>query len=196
MDEIKSAFEIAMEKVEKIGKATDDELLQWKSTPEGEKLAAKYLKQDADLVAELAQYEPKVAKYVIDGAVATLARNINLPRSDIIKKTNKRAMDGIKAIKKDKVAVENIFSQIRRFFSHYNEQGEQQRRQAYQQVKAAFEVKLQQAIQQQTGSMTGIKIDVEKHPQFQEEWRKILNQLDSQYLKLLDGYRQELLAIP
>jgi hypothetical protein len=119
---------------------------------------------------------------------------MNLPRSDIIKKTNKRAMDGIKAIKKDKVNTENIFSQIRRLFSHYSEQGEQQRRQAYQQIKASFETKLQQAMQQQMGSsVAGIKIDVEKHPQFQEEWRKTLNQLDSQYFKLLNEYKQALI---
>ncbi len=191
MADIKSAYEIAMEKVEKIPKATDEELLKWKYIPEGEKLAAKYLKQDADLTAELGHFENKLAGYVVSGAISTLVRNINLPRNDIAKKTNKRVMDGIKLIKKDKVATENIFSQIRRLFSHYSEQGEQQRRQAYQQIKASFEAKLQQAIQQQMGSSAaGLKIDVEKQPQFQEEWHKLLNQLDSQYIKLLEEYKQ------
>jgi hypothetical protein len=46
MDDIKSAREIAMEKVEKLSEATDEERLEWKYVPEGEKLAAKYLKQD------------------------------------------------------------------------------------------------------------------------------------------------------
>jgi hypothetical protein len=194
MADIKSAYEIAMEKVEKIPKATNEELLKWKYTPEGEKLAAKYLKEDVDLVAELSHFESKIVDHVVDGIVSTLVRNINLPRSDVIKKTNKRAMDGIKAIKKDKINIENIFSQIRRLFSHYSEQGEQQRRQAYQQIKVSFEAKLQQAVQQQMGSSAaGIKIDVEKHPQFQEEWRKTLNQLDSQYFKLLNEYKQALL---
>ncbi len=194
MADIKSAYEIAMEKVDKIPKATEDEILKWKYIPEGEKLAARYLKQDADLNVEIVKFEPKVSDYVISGAVNTLVRNINLPRSEIIKKNNKRAMDGIKAIKKDKVTLENVFSQIRRLFSHYSEQGEQQRRQAYQQIKVSFEAKLQQALQQQMGSsVAGIKIDVEKQPQFQEEWHKLLNQLDSQYIKLLEEYKQQLL---
>ncbi|GAH86079.1 unnamed protein product, partial [marine sediment metagenome] len=30
----------------------------------------------------------------------------------------------------------------------------------------------------------------------QEEWRKLQTQLDSQYLKLLDEYKQELSCIP
>ncbi len=193
MADIKSAYEIAMEKAEKIPKATDEELLKWKYIPEGEKLAARYLKQEADLVVELGRFEPKIADLVRSGIITTLARNINLPRTDLIKKTNKRAMDGIKAIKQDRVATENIFSQIRRLFSHYSEQGEQQRRQAYQQVKTSFEAKLQQALQQQMGSsVAGIKIDVEKQPQFQEEWHKLLNQLDAQYIKLLEEYKHEL----
>jgi hypothetical protein len=104
-------------------------------------------------------------------------------------------MEGIKSLKKDKVGVENIYSRMRNIFSHYAEQGEQQRRQAYEQLKTEFEAKFQQAIQQQMGSAAGIKIDVERQPQFQEEWLKLLAQLDGQYLTLLNEYKQELSAI-
>ncbi len=51
------------------------------------------------------------------------------------------------------------------------------------------------AVQQQLGSLVRIKIDVEKQPQFQEEWRRMQTQLDSQYLKLLSEYKQELSGI-
>jgi hypothetical protein len=195
MSDIKSAFEIAMEKVDKIGKASEDERLQWKYAPEGEKLGARFLRDDIDLAAEINKFETAAVKYVTTGVLTTLTRNIAIPKSEIIKKNNKRAMDGIKLLKKDKVKVENIFSQIKRLFNHYSEQGEQQRRQAYQQVKTAFEAKVQQALQQQMGSTAGMKIDVEKQPQFQEEWRKVQNQLDGQYLQLLEGFIQELMAI-
>ena len=196
MDEIKSAFEIAMEKVDKLGEATEEERMRWKYVPEGEKLAARYLKQEGELAAELSKHEEKVVKYVIDGASGILIRNINLPKDDLAKRNNKRAMDGLKELKKDKVAVENVYSQIRRVFSHYAEQGEQQRQQAYERLKAEFEAKVQQAVQQQLGSAAGIRIDVEKQPQFREEWQKLLGQLDSQYLTLLDEYKQQLSAIP
>ena len=105
-------------------------------------------------------------------------------------------MDGIKTIKNDKVSVENVYSKIRRIFSHYAEQGEQQRKQAFEALKTEFEAKVQESLQQQLGSFSGVKIDVEKQPQFQEEWYKILAQLDSQYVILLNEYKQELLAIP
>ena len=192
MGDVKSALEIAMEKIEKLGKATDEERLKWKYVPEGERLAARYLKQDCNLAVELSQYEETARKYVIEGAGDILVRNINLPRNDLAKRNNKRAMDGLKNLKNDKVAVENVYSKMRRIFNHYTEQGEQQRKQAYESLKAEFEAKLQQAVQQQLGSFLRIRIDAEKQPQFQEEWRKIQTQLDSQYLKLLDEYKREL----
>ncbi|GAF83717.1 unnamed protein product, partial [marine sediment metagenome] len=121
--------------------------------------------------------------------------NISLPKNDLAKSNNRKAMDGLKNLKSDKVGVENVFSKIRRVFNHYVEQGEQQRKQAYESLKTECEAKIRQVIQQQTGSV-GIKIDVERHPQFQEEWLKIQAQLDLQYLKHLDEYKQGLLSIP
>jgi hypothetical protein len=195
MSDIKSAREIAAEKVEKLGEATDEERLRWKYVPEGEKLAARYLKQNLNLVAELGKYEEKVRRYIEKGASEILVRNINLPKNELARKNNKRAMEGLKTLKKDKVAVENIYSKMRSIFNHYTEQGEQQRKQAYAQLKVEFENKFRQAVQQQLGTTLGIKIDVERQPQFQEEWRKLLTQMDSQYLMLLTEYKQELSAI-
>jgi hypothetical protein len=195
MGDIKSALEIAMEKVERLEKATDEERLKWKHVPEGEKLAVRYLKEDCNLVVELGKYAEKVRRYIIEGAGDILSRNIDLPKNDLAKKNNRRAMEGLKNLKSDKVGAENVYSKIRRIFNHYIEQGEQQRKQAYESLKAEFEAKMQQAVQQQLGSLMRVRIDVEKQPQFQEEWRKIQVQLGSQYLKLLDEYKQELSGI-
>ena len=195
MSDIKSALEIAMEKAEKLGKATDEERLRWKYVPEGEKLAARYIKQDCNLVVELSQYEDNIKKCIIEGVADILIRNINLPNSHLAKRNNRKAMDGLKTVKSDKASVENVYSKMRRIFNHYVGQGEQQRKQAYESLKAEFEAKIKQALLQQLGSFVGIKIDVERQPQFQEEWRKIKTQLDSQYVKLLDEYKQELSAI-
>ncbi|MFC1912387.1 hypothetical protein ACFLXG_04460 [Chloroflexota bacterium] len=195
-EEIKSAWEIAMAKVEKLGGASEEERLKWKYVPEGEKLAARYIKQNLNLPGELDRYDENTKKYVGKGAEDILIRNINLPRTDQDRKTNKRAMEGLKALKNEKVSVENIFSAMKRVFDHYIEQGESQRKQAYESLKAEFETKIQQAVNQQMGAFAGVKIDVESQPQFQEEWRKLQAQLDLQYIKLLDEYKQELTAIP
>jgi hypothetical protein len=195
MGEIKSAAEIAREKIEKLGEVTDEERMRWRYVPEGEKLAARYIKENYNLVTELDKYEEKARKYVTEGASDILMRNISLPKNDLARRNNKKAMEGLKTVKNDKVAVENVFSKIRHVLDHYVQQGEQQKKQAYESLKAQFEDKIQQAIKQQTGVNAQMKIDVERQPQFQEEWLKLQAQLDLQYTQLLNEYKQELSAI-
>lgn len=137
--------------------------------------------------------QPK--KYVIEGAKSILLRGIDLPRNEHAILANRKAMEGIKALKKDNVLVENVYTKMRRLFNHYEKEGEEQRRHAYESFKIDFEQRLQRAIQQRTGSLGGLGVNVEGQPQFREEWRKILVQLDSQYYKLLEEYKQELMAI-
>ena len=195
MADIKSAREIAMEKLEKLEEVTEEERLKWKYVPKGEELAARYLKEDCNLVVELSQYQDNERKYIVEGAEEILTRNINMPKNDLAKRNNRRAMEGLKLLKDDKASVENVYSKIRHIFNHYLEQGEQQRKQAYESLKTQFEAKVQQAAQQQLGPMMMVKVDVERQPQFQQEWRKVLTQLDSQYLQHLDEYKRELSAI-
>jgi hypothetical protein len=195
MADIKSAYELAMEKVKDIESATPEERMKWKFVPKGEELAGKYMKNDINLLTELSKYKDEERIHVVQGVSAILIRNIDLPKNDAIKKNNRKAMDGIKLIKKDKTGVENVFSKIRYIFNHYAEQGDQQKKQAYEQVKEQFAVKLQQAVQQQMGANARMNIDVERHPQFQEEWRKMLVRLDTQYIQHLNEYKHDLLKL-
>jgi len=196
MSEMKSAFERAMERAERLGKASEEDLRKWKYLPEGEKLAAKYLKEECELAAEISGYDDNVRQHVVEGAQGILVNNIALPRNELAKRTNKKAMEAIKELKRDKVSVENVYTKLRRIFNHYEQEGEQQRKQAYEAVKRDVEARMQQAMQQQLGVAASMKINVETQPQFQQEWRRTLAQLESQYLRLLDEYKQEILSIP
>lgn len=196
MTEIKSAAEIAREKLEKIGEPTEEERLKWKYGPEGEKLAARYLKEDCNLVNEIDKFDENAKKFITASINDILIRNISLPRNEVTRKTNRKAMDGLKALKKDKVAVENVFSKMRHVLDHYVDEGAKQKKQAYENLKSEFEEKIQQAIRQQTGVQNArMKIDVEKQPQFLEEWQRIQAQMEAQYLTLLDDYKKELAVI-
>ncbi len=191
--EIKSAFELAMEKVEKIGESTEEERTEWKYLPEGEKLGVRYIKEDFDLLSALNAFSGSARKYVNQGVSEVLVRNIGLPRAEIAKKNNKKAMDALTILKNDKIRTQAVLNQFRRLFDHYATQGDQQRKQAYASFKADFEERLQEAAKQQ-GMAVG-KIDVEKQPQFLQEWHKMQSQLDSQYLTLMSEYKQELAKI-
>lgn len=195
MDEMKSAFERAMERAESLGKASEEDLRRWKYLPEGEKLAAKYLINECDLVVEIGRYDDDARQLVSEGAQGILVKNIDLPRNELAKKANKKAMEAIKELKHDKVSLENVYTKLRRILNHYEQEGEQQRGQAYEAVKRDVEAKMRQALQQQPGASAPVRIDVESQPQFQQELRRALAQLESQYLTLLGEYRQEILGI-
>ena len=191
MGEMKSAFEKAMERVANMGEPSNEEKLTWKYIPEGRRRAAEYLKEEGNLIAELSSFGEEEKLYVRRGAEEVLLKNIGLPVNDFARQMNKKAMEGIKAIKVDKAALENVYSKIRRIFDHYGQEGEQQRSQSYEMLKQKFQAR----IQQQGGLPPGARVDVESQPQFQEEWRSTLAQLDSQYNTLLDGYKQEISGI-
>ena len=190
-DEMKSAYDRAMERIKNLEEPSKDDVLTWKYVPEGQKLAVRFLKEEFNLATELGKFKDEERRYVAKGAEEVLLRNIVLPVHDIAKKNNKRAMDAVKAIKKDKTAVENVFTKMRRVFDHYTGEGEQQRKQAYEMLKQDFQAKLQQAMRQQ-GIPPGTKINIEGQPQFQEEWHLTLSQMDAQYNQLLDEYKQEI----
>jgi hypothetical protein len=195
MGDIKSAREIAMEKIARMGEPTEEERLEWKYIPEGEKLAARYLKNDADLSDELGKYDKNSAIYIMRGVNNVLIKNISLPRDDGAKRTNKIVLDGIKMVKADKSHTDAILNQIKHIFDHYATQGDKQIKQAYATLKNEFQAKLEQALQQQGGNMAGMRIDIEKQPQFQEEWRKLKGQLEGQYIQVLDELKRQLAEI-
>jgi hypothetical protein len=190
-DDMKSAYDRAMERIKDLEEPSKEEVLTWKYVPEGQKLAVRFLKEEFNLASEMGKFKDEERRYVAKGAEDVLLRNIVLPVHDIAKKNNKKAMDAIKAIKKDKTAVENAFTKMRRVFDHYAGEGEQQRKQAYEMLKQDFQMKLQQAMRQQ-GIPPGTKINIESQPQFQEEWHLTLSQMDAQYNQLLDEYKQEI----
>jgi hypothetical protein len=195
LDEIKSAREIAQEKIARLGQVTEEESLRWRYVPEGEMLAAKYLNKGQDITGQLSRYQGMARQYVLKGAEEVLLSNIGLPRNDAAKNKNEKAIDTLIEFKKDKTSALNVIKQMRTVFSHYQEQGEQQRKQAYENLKIQFKARLEQAIEQQMGSTSGLDISVDSLPQFREEWQRMLAQLDTQYINHLDEYKHQLRAI-
>ncbi len=186
MGEIKSAFEKAMEKAAQISAATPEELKRMEYVPKGNALAARYLREDNfDLESELTKL--KVAgtrKDIVDGIEEIFLRNIALPKSPSIKRTTARAMQGLQLIKQNKKALSAIFATLNQLFNYY----EQARKQAQAQLKQAFEARLGQATKELEKQMLGqkLKIDVERQPEFQQEWLRMQADLDRQYEQVLD----------
>jgi len=183
-----------MEKAERLGKPSDEELKQVEHVPAGNKMAARYLGEESyDLDAELTKYKGTGGrKYVIQGAQEIFLRNIALPRDEQAKQTTKKAMAGVKLLKENRNQLEAIFDRIENLLTYY----EQARQQSFTQFKQSFEAKLQQAaqaLQQQAGAAGSIQAELQA--QFQDEWRRISSELDAQYEKALEEHRQQIAKI-
>ena len=99
-DEIKSAFEKAMEKVERMNLAppTEEERLSWEAAPKGRKIAAAYLKGEETLNSGIAEADAKERPYMIEGAVEVLTASIQLPKHEAAERETARALSGIKSL--------------------------------------------------------------------------------------------------
>ena len=194
MGEMKSAFEIAMEKVARMGEATEEDKLRWEHISVGEKLASRYLEGKVSLMAEIGKYRGKEKEYVLEGFEGVLVAGIGMLKDDEVKRQNKKIMEGVKAIKNDKVAVENIFSRMRVLFEHDLEQGDKERENAYNSIKAGFERQLKQAAIQKYGKMAAENMEVyaESHPQFMDEVRRVIARIESGYISRLDSLKKAL----
>jgi hypothetical protein len=183
-----------MEKVAALDAVTPEDRLKWKFFPEGEQLALKYFKDSQDIAAGLSSYPREALPFVRAGAEDILLANIQLPSNETIEARNKKALDGLPAIKTDKNAANKLLNQLKQILAHYTDQGAEQRKQAYESLKQQYETKLKKAVNKQLGSKadSDLGISVETLPQFQEEWRRVSAQMDDQYIKLLDEFKKEI----
>jgi len=194
MSEMKSAWEKALEKAEKLGKPTEEELKKLEHIPAGNTLAARYLQEDKfDLDAELTKYKGGgFRQYILQGAQEIFLRNITLPHNEHDKKVTLRAMAGIKILKDNKKQIDVLFDRINNLLSYY----EQARQQTFSQFKKSFEAKLQElnkTIQQKPGAAANLDAQIQQ--QFQDEWRRSSNELDTQYDKALEEHKQQIVKL-
>jgi len=194
MEEIKSALEIALEKAKGIS-VPEKEIEKDTALEQGKKLAAEYLKNPKfNLSAKLTEIKDKNRNYILEGAVSVFLKNIVLPEDKERKKENLRAMEGFFILKKEKDKLRNFFAEIDQFFDDYLEQ----RKQLYEHLRRKYEQALKQNEQikmlEEQFKQQGLKlrIAVEQNPQFQQEWRSLLSQLDQDYNAHLQSVKQQL----
>ncbi len=195
MGEMKSAWQIAMEKAEKLGKASPDELNNVKYVPEGNRIASLFLQDtNLDLEAELRkQVNPDSVKFIKKGIEEILLRNITLPRNEVDQQRTDRSMAGLAVIKENKKQLEAIFKLIGNLVNQYQAALQQ----TYGEFKKKAEMTVQQAQRggvrpQQRGQMP---LEQQLQLQLQEEWRQIHSELDAQYDKALDEHKQKIREI-
>ncbi|MBI4307345.1 MAG: hypothetical protein HY684_00870 [Chloroflexi bacterium] len=193
MSDVKSALERALERAEKLGKATPEEMAEWTYRPEGERLAARFLKMEqVDLKAESGKFPPVGQQTVLQAIEDVLLANINVPRTPGAKAAALRAVEGIRALKTDRKRLEPLLAGLVNTIQHYETTGRQQRQQAYEQLRQQFQAQVQtaQARSGRRGQQSGQPIDVEALPEFAAAWQQVQAEFDAQYEKVLNDQKE------
>jgi hypothetical protein len=183
MGEIKSAWEIAQEKADKLGELSSEERAKQREGRcrlAGKSLAEKYLGQhDARyLEAELNKHDSEDRELIGQAALQALIERIDLRYGLLLDRIN----EGILSLIKTKTAVETI-GKIKELFHEYRETERVEKQEI---EKAGREILHQLRI-----SGTAIS---QINAQAREDWQKKLVELERPFEERLDRLKQELLG--
>jgi hypothetical protein len=180
-----------MEKADKLGKVSPDELNSIKYVPEGNRIASLFiLDEKSDLLSELAKFPAgDASRFIKKGIDEILVRNITLPHNDEDTRKTNSAMAGLRLIKENKQQLDSVLGLVNTLVNQYQV--------ALQQTYAEFKNKAEATIQQSSRNMRpqrGDQMPPEQklQLQLQEEWRAVHSELDAQYDRALDEHRRKI----
>ena len=145
-----------------------------------------------DLAAELEKCRPETRANFIKGVAESLLRNIILPREEDQLERAELAMNGLVRIGRNHQDLLAIFGDLTKILDQYR----QHREQLKEQLEANFAQQMPQleaAMAQKTG-MT-MKLKPSQHPKYQEEWQRILDDLNGQYGRAIEQHKQMVVKI-
>ena len=190
MAEIKSALELALEKAEQYGRASAEEMAAARYQERGSQLAVQYFKGEGDLVADLKNLPPQAQAAARLAIKEVLLRNIGLPRENAVDPRQDRALEGLVLVAGDPKNMARLQTELEQLLQQYV----QVRSNALQQLKSRFAAgagQMQRNMEAQYGQK--MRVDPESLPQFQEEWRRFLGQLQDQIDPMLAGLKEKML---
>lgn len=194
MSEIKSTMEKVMERLaamdaKSAGRA-DTGLAEEELVREGMRRAAAYLNgEQLDLAADLAATPPEQQGPRRRGMFQALARNIVLPREEEQLAPAERAMTGMLELAGGSGELMRFLGEMKKVLEQYLAHQQQLR----QQLSEQFAQEIAR-LEGQMGGRAGMAANLrpEQHPKFQEEWQRIQDELNSQYGRALEQYKQQI----
>ncbi len=190
MAEIKSALELALEKAERYGRASKEELTRDQYRDQGRQLAVNFLRNGVDLDAALAGLTAAAQPEARTAIKEVLLRNIILPRNGEVDPRMAQALEGLLLVAQDRKAMARQKAELEQMLQNFL----QVRSNAFQQLKARFGAgigQMQRALEAQMRQR--VNLEVEHLPQFQEEWRKFQGQLLDQFEPMLEQLKERML---
>jgi hypothetical protein len=189
--EIKSALELALEKAEQYGRASDEEMANNQYREQGCQLAVQFLKGEGDLAADLEKLPAPAQAAARQAVKEVLLRNLSLPRGNDINPHLDLALEGLLLVAQNPKVMAQLQAELEQLLQQFL----QVRNNAMQQLKARFASGVGQ-LQKSMESQYQMKMNLEAEnlPQFQEEWRRFQGQILDQVEPVLEQLKERMLA--
>ncbi|KJR96670.1 MAG: hypothetical protein VR68_13890 [Peptococcaceae bacterium BRH_c4a] len=169
---IKTALEKALERAASLKEVPREEVEKMEYMPRGRTIAASFMNNRHFNINEaLSQIEAGTEKYVLEGLQEVLLMNISLPLDESADDHNRRAMEGVLAIKRDKSQAAEILGEMEQLLGYY--------RQAMDQTKERFKQEYEARGRSRKQGPRGREQDGVQD--FREEWSSVVKQLNTKF---------------
>jgi hypothetical protein len=188
--DIKSALELALEKAERYGKASREEMAAAQYQEQGRQLAVKFLRGEGDLEADCKMLPPEARQAALIAIKEVFLRNIGLPRNGEMDERQDRAVAGLLLVAGNPKDMARLKAELEQLLAQFL----QYRNNAMQQLKARFSQgmgQMQRAMEAKSGQK--VHLEVEQIPQFQEEWLRFYGSLKDQFEPMLEQLKERML---
>jgi hypothetical protein len=187
--DIKSALELALEKAEQYGRASREEMELAQYQEQGRGLAVQFLKGEGDLEADLKGLPPQIQPAARMAIKEVFLRNLGLPRENAVDPRQDRAVEGLLRVAENPKAMATLQTELGQILQQYLHF----RSNALQQLKARFAASVGQMQQNMEAKYRQpMNVDVERIPQFQEEWLRFKGQLQQQFEPVLANLKEKM----
>ncbi|MFZ5645201.1 MAG: hypothetical protein ACOY46_16620 [Bacillota bacterium] len=169
---IKTALEKALERAAAMKEAPREEIEKMENMPRGRAIAASFLNNiNFDLAGALAGIPEGLEKYVYEGIQEVLLMNIALFPDESADDSNRRAMEGIFFIKRDKKQITELIGEVDHLLKYYRQALEQTREKFRQDFEARGHMGRGRAARGREQEMMD----------FREEWSNVVKQMNARF---------------
>ncbi|MEW6517932.1 MAG: DUF6657 family protein [Thermodesulfobacteriota bacterium] len=188
MAEIRSTLEMVLERAARMEAKASADLVSQEKQKDGMRLAAGYLRgEQVDLPGALAKCSAEELPLLKKGMVTALLRNIVLPRKADEAPAGEKAMQALLEIGRSKGELVQVFTEMKSILERYLSHKEQLKKQLEEQFAQQMQL-MEKSLAQQTGMK--MKLQPSQHPKFAEEWQRILVELNDQYGRAVEQYKE------
>lgn len=186
---IKSTMDLVMERAARMGMATPDEMRHEESLKKGMQLTAEYLNGGKSTLVEiLSEQDQSQQESVRKGMLASLLRNLFLPRDEEGVKRIEQAVKGVVELNQKNPDIAALCQELQTIASQYG----QHRKQLYEQLKEQMRMQIEQMLLRKGMKADSMKIDPTMEPQFKEQWNRLEADIDAQYGQAMEQFKAQL----